>query len=84
MYGGKFALKNLLGSLIVGRKLPFLLCFTLYLIAISKYKPSGAHIRGGGGAIKRRGFCVTILRGLLEGLIFGFLRYCRASLDIIT
>ena len=47
MYGGKFALKNLLGSLIVGRKLPFLLCFTLYLIAISKYKPSGAHIRGG-------------------------------------
>ena len=24
--------------------LPFLLCFTLYLRAVSKYKPSGAHI----------------------------------------
>ena len=29
------------GSLIVGKKLPFLLCFTLYLRAISKYKPPG-------------------------------------------
>ena len=28
-------------SLIAGRNLPFLLCFTLYLRAISKYKPLG-------------------------------------------
>ena len=32
-------------SLIVGRKFPFLLCFTLYLRAISEDKPStGAYI----------------------------------------
>ena len=38
------------------------------------YKPPGGLIFG--GAIKRRVFCVTILRGLyLEGLIFGILRY---------
>ena len=37
------------------------------------YKPPGGLIFG--GAIKRRAFCVTILRGLyLEGLIFGILR----------
>ena len=33
-------------SHLVGRKFtgPFLLCFTLYLSAISKYKPLGAYI----------------------------------------
>ena len=30
-----------LASLVVGRNLLFLLCFTLYLRAISKYKPPG-------------------------------------------
>ena len=34
-------------SLIVGSNLPFLLCFTLYLRAISKYKPPGGLIFGG-------------------------------------
>ena len=36
-------------SLIVGGKfyLPFLLCFNLYLRAISKYKPPGGLIFGG-------------------------------------
>ena len=34
-------------SLIAGRNLPFLLCFTLYLRAISKYKPLGGLIFGG-------------------------------------
>ena len=34
-------------SLIVGRDLPFLLCFTLFLRAISKYKlPGGLNFRG--------------------------------------
>ena len=55
--------------------LQFLLCFTLHLRAISKYKPPG-----GGAYIWRgdltEGFCVTSLGGLyLEGLIFGILRY---------
>ena len=43
IYGGKFAFQNQLGSLV-----PFLLCFTLYLRAISKtYKPPGGLIFGG-------------------------------------
>ena len=37
--------------------LPFLLCFALYLRAISEYKPPGGLIFG--GPIKRRVFCVT-------------------------
>ena len=56
-------------SLIVGRKFPFLLCFTLYLRAISKYKPW----RGGGyiwTCDLMGDFCVMSLGGLyLEGLI---------------
>ena len=47
-------------DLIVRRILPVLLCFTLYLRAISNYKPLGAYIW--------RGLC-------MEGLIFGILRY---------
>ena len=69
-------------SLLVGRKFtrPFLLCFTLYLRAISKYKPlGGLYLKGrfNGGF-----FCVTSLGGLyLEGLIFEILRYfnCKAG-----
>ena len=46
---------------------PFLLCFIVYLRAISNYKASGAYVR--------RVFCVTSLGGLyMEGLIFGILR----------
>ena len=33
-------------SLIVGRKFTVLLCFTLYLKAISKYKPPGGLVFG--------------------------------------
>ena len=60
-------------SLIVGRKFKVLLCFTLYLRAISKYKLRGAYIwRGDLPGV----FCVTSLGGLyMEGLIFGILRY---------
>ena len=54
--------------------LPFLVCFNLYLRAISKYKPSGGlYLEGrfNGGF-----FCVMSSRGsYLEGLIFGILRY---------
>ena len=67
-------------SLILGKKFTVFLCFTLYLRAISKYKPPGG---GGGerglifgGAILRRVFCIMSFGGLyLEGLIFGILRY---------
>ena len=48
MCGGKFALKFDCASLIVGRKFTVFLCFTLYLRAISKYKPpQGAYISRG-------------------------------------
>ena len=48
--------------------LPFLLCFTLYPRANSKYKP----LEGGGGEV----FLRYDFGGLyLEGLIFGILRY---------
>ena len=72
-------------SLIV-ENLPFFLCFTLYLRAISKYKPPGG--RGAfifRGAISRRVFCVTSLGRLyMEGLIFGILRYFFAQNMCIT
>ena len=58
--------------------LPFLLCFTLYLRAISKYKPPGGlNLEGR----FNRGFLHYEFGGLifgglyLEGLIFGILQY---------
>ena len=76
MYGGKFAFRNRLGSLLPGRKFTIFLCFSLYLRAISKYKlPRGGTYIWRGDLTE--GFCyVTSLGGLyLEGLIFGILRY---------
>ena len=74
-------------SLLVGRKFtrPFLLCFTLYLRAISKYKPlGGLYLKGrfNGGFFALRVWGAYIWRGLfMEGLIFGILRYfnCKAG-----
>ena len=40
MYGGKLAI-GIGPALALGGNLLFLLCFTLYLRAISKYKPPG-------------------------------------------
>ena len=52
---------------------PALLCFTLYLRAISKYNSVGAYAWRGD---LTEGFCVTSLGGLyLEGFIFGILQY---------
>ena len=66
---GNLLFKIYWASLIV-ENLPFFPCFTLYLRAISKYKPPGWLIFG--GAISRRVSCVTSLGGLyLEGLIHG-------------
>ena len=48
-------------SIILGRKVTVFLCFTLYLKAISKYRPP-------------RGLVLGILL-YLEGLIFGILNY---------
>ena len=53
-------------SLIAGRNLPFLLCFTLYLRAISKYKPLG-----GGAYIWRGDLTEGFLRYEFWGLIHG-------------
>ena len=65
---GNFRFKIDWASLQLEGNLLFLLCFTLYLRAISKYKPPRALYR----AIKRRVFCITSLEGLyLEGLIHG-------------
>ena len=47
IYGGKFAFQNDWAGLIVGRKFTVLLCVTLYLRAISKYKPpEGLYLEG--------------------------------------
>ena len=58
--------------------LPFLLCFTLYLRAISKYKPPGGlYLEGrfNGGFFALRVLGAYIWRGLyMEGLIFRILR----------
>ena len=61
----------------VGSNLPFLFCFTLYLRAIFQVIAPGR--RGGGAYILRADLTEGFLRyrfaGLMEGLIFGILRY---------
>ena len=57
-------------SLIVGRKLPFLLCFSLHLRAISKYKPPrGTYIWRGDltEGFLRYEFGVLIFGGAIKG-----------------
>ena len=68
MYGGKFAFPKSIG-LACSRceeNLPFLLCFSLYLRANSKYKPSqeGAYIRRGD---LTEGFLRCDFGGLISG-----------------
>ena len=70
-------------GLILGRKFSVFLCFTLYLRAISKYKPLGGAEGGGGlylegyfngGFFALRVWGAYISRGVyMEGLIFGIL-----------
>ena len=66
-------------SLILGRKFTVFLCFTLYLRAISKYKPPGGlYLEGrfNGGFFALPVWGAYIWRGLyMEGLIFGILLY---------
>ena len=65
-------------SLTVGGNLAFLLCFTLYLRALSKYKPPGSLYMEGrfnGRFSALQVWRAYIWRGLyIEGLIFGILR----------
>ena len=80
IYEGKFAFQIRFASLIVGSKFTFLLCLSLYLRAISKYKPRvGAYIWRGDltEAFLRYEFGgAYIWRGLyVEALVFGILRY---------
>ena len=80
MYGGKFVFKKSIGlALFLKGNLPFFLCFTLYLRAISKYKPPGELILEGrfnGGFFALGVWTAYIWRGLyMKGLIFGILRY---------
>ena len=77
---GNLRLKIDWASLILGRKFTVFLWFTLYLRAISKYKPHGGGLylegrfNGGLFAFNRS------LGGLfMEGLIFGILRYGLAN-----
>ena len=53
-------------SLILGRKFTVFLCFTLYLRAISKYKPPG-----GGTSIWRSDLTEGFMRYEFGGLVFG-------------
>ena len=70
-------------NLILGRKVIVFLCFTLYLRAISKYKPlGGLYLEGrfNGGFFALEVWGAYIWRGLyMEGLIFGILWYLRSS-----
>ena len=82
IYGWKFVFQNRLGlALWLEGNLPFLLCFTLYLRAISKYKPPGGlYLEGrfNGGFFALPVWGAYIWRGLyMEGLIFGILWYFR-------
>ena len=69
IYGGKFVFQNRLGlALWLEGNLPFLLCFTLYLRAISKYiSPQGAYIWRGD---LTEGFLRYEFRGLIFGVAY--------------
>ena len=72
-------------SLKLEGNLPFLLCFTLYLKAISKYKPPGGlYLEGrfNGGFFALPVWGTYIWRGLyMEGLIFGILLSLNVHLE---
>ena len=77
---GNLRLKIDWARLIVEGNLAFLFCFTLYLRAISKYKPPGDLYLDGhqlnGACFELPVWGAYIWRGLhIEGLAFGILRY---------
>ena len=65
---GNLRFKIYWASLIVGKKFTVLLCFTLYLSAISKYKPPvGLYFNGGYSCILCYDFGGLYLEGLIHG-----------------
>ena len=84
MYGRNLRFKTDWASHIVRSKFTVSLCFTLYLRAISKYKPRGGlYLEGrfNGGFFALRVWGAYIWRGLyMEGLIFGILRYQKSNI----
>ena len=90
IFGGAYLRREICVSKSIGLalqlegNLPFLLCFTLYLRAISKYKPlGGLYLEGrfneGFFALQVQG--AYIWRGLyMDGIIFGILRYVFCNL----
>ena len=81
IFGGAYLWREICVSKSIGLalqlevNLPFLLCFSLYLRAISNYDPPGAYIWRGDIT---EGFFRYEFRGpgfYLESLIFGILRY---------
>ena len=78
IYERKICVSKSIGLALEGN-LPFLLCFTLCLRAISKYKPPrGLYLEGrfNGGFFALRVWGAYIWRSLnMKGLIFGTLRY---------
>ena len=78
LFGGAYLRREICISNSIGLalqmegNLPFLLCFTLYFRAISKYKPAGGMKRWGGGDYIWRGDLTEgFLRYEFGGLIFG-------------
>ena len=71
MFGGAYLWREMCVSksirlaLQLEGNLPFFLCFTLYMRAISKYKPPGELIFG--GAILTKGFLRYEFGGLMHG-----------------
>ena len=70
-------------GLTVSLEVPFLLCYTLYLMAIFQVQAPGGLIFGGrfnGGFFALLAWGAYIWRGLyMEGLIFGILRYGQVA-----
>ena len=82
MYGGKFAFKNRLNQLVVGRKFAIFALF--YFVFEGKFQvealPWGLYSEGrfNGGFFALRFWWAYIWRGLwMEGLISGILRYFK-------
>ena len=59
----------------------FLLCFILYLKAISTHKPQWAYIRR--GDLTEGFFASQVWGTYMDGLIFGILRYFRSFAALV-
>ena len=93
IFGGAYVWREICVSKSIGlalqleQNLLFLLCFPLYLRAISKYKPPrGLYLEGqfNRGSFAFRVWGAYIWRSLyMEGLIFGILRYLQCIFQLV-